>query len=160
LDLYLFVPCAALFEYYNADPAGVSSSDHKGIQEKQNREVMRILIVEDDEKIASFVVRGLKEAGFAVDSVTNAEEGLALSSTVPYDAAIVDIMLPGMDGLSMIRKMRTEGVNAPVIILSAKHAVSSTFTIYLPESSSLKHLKRKKHRISKRFCHDASILRI
>ena len=84
---------------------------------------MRILIVEDDEKIASFVARGLREAGFAVDHVTTAEEGLGLASTVPYDAAIVDIMLPGIDGLSMIRQMREEGINTPVIILSAKRSV-------------------------------------
>lgn len=84
---------------------------------------MRILIVEDDEKIASFVAKGLRESGFAVDHVTNAEEGLALSSTVPYDAAIVDILLPGIDGLSMIRHMRTRGINTPVIILSAKRSV-------------------------------------
>lgn len=84
---------------------------------------MRILIVEDDEKIASFISKGLKEAGFAVDHVETAEDGLGLTSTVPYDAAIVDIMLPGMDGLSMIKQMRDEGINTPVIILSAKHSV-------------------------------------
>ncbi len=84
---------------------------------------MRILIVEDDDKIASFVARGLREAGFAVDHVTTAEEGLDLASTVPYDAAIVDIMLPGMDGLSMISQMRSGGINTPVIILSAKRSV-------------------------------------
>ncbi|HHN66022.1 MAG TPA: response regulator transcription factor [Nitrospirae bacterium] len=84
---------------------------------------MRILIVEDDDKIASFVARGLREAGFAVDHVTTAEEGLGLASTVPYDAAIVDIMLPGMDGLSMISQMRSGGINTPVIILSAKRSV-------------------------------------
>ncbi len=84
---------------------------------------MRILIVEDDEKIASFVAKGLREAGFAIDHVTTAEEGLALATTVPYDVAIVDIMLPGMDGLSMIRQMRAEGINTPVIILSAKRSV-------------------------------------
>ncbi|NOY65556.1 MAG: response regulator transcription factor [Nitrospirae bacterium] len=84
---------------------------------------MRILIVEDDEKIASFVAKGLREAGFAIDHVLNAEEGLSLLSSVSYDVAIVDIMLPGMDGLSMIRHMRSRGINTPVIILSAKRSV-------------------------------------
>jgi DNA-binding response OmpR family regulator len=84
---------------------------------------MRILIVEDDEKIASFVAKGLRAAGFAVDHVRDAEEGLSLASIVPYDAAIVDIMLPGMDGLSMISRLRADGVKTPVIILSAKQTV-------------------------------------
>ncbi len=84
---------------------------------------MRILIVEDDERIGSFIAKGLKEAGFVVDRVTNAEEGLSLVSVFNYDAAIVDIMLPGTDGLSMIKKMRSDGINIPVIILSAKRSV-------------------------------------
>ena len=59
---------------------------------------MRILVVEDDRTIASFVVAGLRQAGFAVDHAVNAEAALELTQTEPYDAAIVDIMLPGMDG--------------------------------------------------------------
>lgn len=63
---------------------------------------MRILIVEDDEKIASFVMRGMKEAGFAVDHAEDGELGLHLALSQSYDAAIMDVMLPRMDGLSII----------------------------------------------------------
>lgn len=84
---------------------------------------MRILIVEDDSKIASFIIKGFREAGYAADHVTSAEEALALIQFTPYDAAVIDIMLPGMDGLSMIEEMRRKRINAPVIILSAKHTV-------------------------------------
>ena len=84
---------------------------------------MRILLVEDDVKIASFVTKGLKQAGYAVDHATDGEEGLHLALTEPYDAAIIDIMLPKLDGLSIIERMRREKVNTPVIILSAKRSV-------------------------------------
>jgi len=84
---------------------------------------MRILIVEDDEQIASFIVKGLKQAGFAVDHATDGEEGLRLALTNAYDAAIVDIMLPKLDGLSLIERLRQQKVNTPVIILSAKRSV-------------------------------------
>jgi two-component system OmpR family response regulator len=84
---------------------------------------MRILVVEDDRKIASFIVHGLQQAGFAVDHAENGEDGLDLALTVPYDAAIVDIMLPGLDGLSLIGEMRQQKINTPVIILSAKRSV-------------------------------------
>jgi two-component system OmpR family response regulator len=84
---------------------------------------MRILVVEDDIKIASFISKGLKEAGFAVDAVHDGVDGLHLGLTEPYDAAVVDIMLPGLDGLSLIERLRTKGVATPVIILSAKRSV-------------------------------------
>lgn len=84
---------------------------------------MRILVVEDDEKIASFVVKGLKQAGFAVDHANNGEEGLHLASTAQYDAAVVDIMLPGVDGLTLIEELRRQKIATPVIILSAKRSV-------------------------------------
>jgi two-component system, OmpR family, response regulator len=84
---------------------------------------MRILLVEDDVKIASFVTKGLKQAGYAVDHATDGEEGLHLALTEPYDAAIIDIMLPKLDGLSIIERMRSEKVNTPVIILSARRSV-------------------------------------
>ncbi|HUO76621.1 MAG TPA: response regulator transcription factor [Thermodesulfovibrionales bacterium] len=84
---------------------------------------MRILLVEDDAKIASFIVKGLRAAGYAVDHVPDGENGLHLALTEPYDAAIIDIMLPKLDGLSLIKKMRTESVHTPVIILSAKGSV-------------------------------------
>jgi len=84
---------------------------------------MRILLVEDDLKIASFISKGLKSAGFAVDHATNGEDGLFLALNEPYDAAIVDIMLPKLDGLTLIEKVRKDKINTPVLILSAKRTV-------------------------------------
>ena len=85
---------------------------------------MRILLVEDDLKIASFILKGLKEAGFAVDHAVDGEDGLAMALTEPYDTAIIDIMLPGLDGLTLIEELRRQKVNnTPVIILSAKRSI-------------------------------------
>jgi two-component system OmpR family response regulator len=84
---------------------------------------MRILLVEDDIKIASFIVKGLKAAGYAIDHAADGEEGLNLALTEPYDTAIIDIMLPKRDGLSLIEEMRKSKVHTPVIILSAKGSV-------------------------------------
>lgn len=84
---------------------------------------MRILLVEDDVGIASFVLKGLKEAGFASDHALNGEEGLHMALNETYDAAIIDIMLPRIDGLTLIREIRRQGINTPVIILSAKRSV-------------------------------------
>jgi two-component system OmpR family response regulator len=84
---------------------------------------MRILVVEDDKKIASFVVNGLKQSGFAVDHSADGLDGLARGETIPYDAAIVDLMLPGLDGLSVIKQLRAKGQRLPVLILSAKGSV-------------------------------------
>jgi len=84
---------------------------------------MRLLVVEDDAKIASFVVNGLKQSGFAVDRCADGEEAHTLASTTAYDAAIVDVMLPKLDGLSLLRQLRKENVRVPVIILSARATV-------------------------------------
>jgi two-component system, OmpR family, response regulator len=84
---------------------------------------MRILLVEDDVKIASFIVKGLKAAGYAVDQASDGEAGLNLALTEPYDTAIIDIMLPKLDGLSLIERMRKEKIRTPVIILSAKASI-------------------------------------
>jgi two-component system OmpR family response regulator len=84
---------------------------------------MRILLVEDDLKIASFVTKGLKQAGYAVDLAPDGVEGLHLALTEPYDAAIIDIMLPKLDGLSIIERVRKEKIDTPVIILSAMRTV-------------------------------------
>lgn len=84
---------------------------------------MRILLVEDDLKIASFIVKGLRATGYAVDHAQDGEEGLHLALTQPYDTAIIDIMLPKLDGLTLIERMRKGKVNIPVIILSAKDSI-------------------------------------
>jgi len=84
---------------------------------------MRILVVEDDKKIASFVVNGLKQSGFAVDQAGDGEEALFRAQTISYDAAVVDLMLPKLDGLSLIQRLRAEVIRVPVLILSAKASV-------------------------------------
>ena len=84
---------------------------------------MRVLVIEDDKKIASFVVNGLKQNGFAVDHASDGENGLAMAQVVTYDAAVLDIMLPKLDGLSLLRQLRQLKIVTPVLILSAKASV-------------------------------------
>ena len=84
---------------------------------------MRLLLVEDDIKIASFIIKGFEAAGYAVDHAADGEEGLHLALSEPYDAAIIDIMIPKLDGLSLIEKMRGARVATPVIVLSARSSV-------------------------------------
>lgn len=84
---------------------------------------MRILVVEDDKKIASFVVNGLKQSGFAVDHSADGEQALASARITAYDSAVVDIMLPKLDGLSLVQQLRKESIPIPVILLSAKASV-------------------------------------
>ncbi len=84
---------------------------------------MRLLVVEDDPTIGSFLTKGLAEAGFAVDHAADGTLGLQLALSEPYDAAILDLMLPGRDGLSIIEELRRRRVQMPVLILSAKRSV-------------------------------------
>jgi heavy metal response regulator len=84
---------------------------------------MRILLIEDDLKLASFILKGFKEAGFAVDHCADGEDGLHMALSEPYDAAIVDIMLPKLDGFSLIDELRRRKNTTPVFILSAKRSV-------------------------------------
>lgn len=84
---------------------------------------MRILLIEDDTKIAGFIEKGLREAGFAVDVCNDGPDGLSRGLDTVYDAAVVDIMLPGMDGLQVIEQMRKADINTPVLILSARQSV-------------------------------------
>lgn len=85
---------------------------------------MRILIIEDEKKVADFIRRGLKEEGYAADIASDGKEGLFLASTNPYDVILLDVMLPGLDGISVCRKLRQEENNSvPVIMLTAKDEV-------------------------------------
>jgi two-component system OmpR family response regulator len=84
---------------------------------------MRLLLVEDDTKIALFTINGLREAGFTVDHMANGEDGLHMALTEPYDIAVIDLMLPKLDGLTLIEEMRKNKINTPVLILSAKRTV-------------------------------------
>ena len=84
---------------------------------------MRILIVEDDASISSFISKGFEQEGFVTDNAGSAEQALPLLEQQRYDAAIIDIMLPGMDGLSLIETIRGSGISTPVLILSARQSV-------------------------------------
>jgi DNA-binding response OmpR family regulator len=84
---------------------------------------MRALLVEDDATIAAFVARGLREAGFAVEVAADGETALEHTRPHVYDVAVVDLMLPGRDGLAVIDEMRRRGINMPVLILSARRSV-------------------------------------
>jgi two-component system OmpR family response regulator len=84
---------------------------------------MRVLIVEDDATIADFVAKGLGEAGYAVDVAADGQRGLELATSETYDVVIVDLMLPHVDGLTLIDRMRSRGARTPVLILSARRTV-------------------------------------
>ena len=84
---------------------------------------MRALLIEDDRTIADFVIRGLKEAGFVVDHQADGDVGLEAAVGHSYDVAIIDLMLPKRDGLSIIDELRRRGVATPVLILSARRSV-------------------------------------
>jgi len=84
---------------------------------------MRILVIEDEKKIADFIKRGLKEEGYAVDSAYDGEAGLFMAKTNEYDLIILDLMLPKMDGVAVCKNLRGEKIATPVIMLTAKDAV-------------------------------------
>ena len=84
---------------------------------------MRILVVEDDIKIAEFILKGLRSSGFAVDHAATGTQGFEMATQQSYDTLVVDIMLPELDGISLIRKIRARQDNTPVIILSARNRV-------------------------------------
>jgi DNA-binding response OmpR family regulator len=85
---------------------------------------MRILVVEDEKKIASLLRRGLREQGFTVDVLENGIEAFEQASTQPYDSIVLDIMLPGRDGLSVLRQLRENGILTPVLLLTARGEVN------------------------------------
>ena len=84
---------------------------------------MRVLVVEDDSRIATFVAKGLRQFGYVVDVSPDGEDGLLKAQTAPYDALVVDLMLPKLDGLKLIETLRAEKVATPIVVLSAKHSV-------------------------------------
>lgn len=84
---------------------------------------MKVLLVEDDRKISSFIKKGLKEQGFVVDTCENGDDAYTLASGQAYDMLLLDIMLPGRDGLSILRGLREKNNTVPVILLTARSAV-------------------------------------
>lgn len=89
---------------------------------------MRILVVEDEKKVASFVKKGLEEESYAVDVSYDGMEGGYLAETNPYDLIILDIMLPGKNGLAVLRELRDKGINTPILLLTAKGSVEDKVT--------------------------------
>ena len=85
---------------------------------------MRILVVEDEKKTASFIRKALQTEGFAVDACGNGEDALAAAGTTPFDVIVLDIMLPGRDGLSVLRQLRERKNLTPVLLLSARGEVN------------------------------------
>jgi two-component system OmpR family response regulator len=84
---------------------------------------VKCLLVEDDTRTAAFIIKGLKQAGFIVEHAPDGETGLSLAMTGSFDIAVIDIMLPVLDGLTLVERLRRERVHVPVIILSAKGTV-------------------------------------
>jgi two-component system, OmpR family, response regulator len=128
---------------------------------------MRILIVEDDPKIASFVANGLKENGYAVDHCADGEEALALANTIEYDAAVIDLMLPKLDGLSLVRRLRQLKIITPFIVLSAKAAVDDRVRglqagadDYLTKPFSFAELLARIHALIRRASHSTQSTRL
>jgi two-component system OmpR family response regulator len=128
---------------------------------------MRILVVEDDKKIASFVVNGLKQAGFVVDQADDGRSGLDLALGGFYDVAVIDIMLPKLDGLSVIEQMRQRKITTPVIILSAKRSVDDRIKglqkggdDYLTKPFSFAELLARIHALIRRSTHETELTRL
>lgn len=97
---------------------------HSGLSEA----IMRILLVEDDINLAQFILRGLREEGYAVDFAQDGEEGLQLAFANPYDLVILDIMLPKLDGFTLCRNLRSAGNMTPVLLLTARNAIEDKVT--------------------------------
>lgn len=89
---------------------------------------MHVLVVDDDEKILSFIANGLKQQSYSVDTGHDGEDAYSYLVARTYDAAILDIMMPKLDGLAAIQRARSEGVHTPILILSAKHEVDDRVT--------------------------------
>ncbi|MCP5533728.1 MAG: response regulator transcription factor [Akkermansiaceae bacterium] len=81
---------------------------------------MKVLVIEDEKKIASFIRKGLEAQGFVVDVCHHGDDGYLMATTQPFDALVLDIMLPGRDGLSILRNLRERGHPVPVILLTAR----------------------------------------
>ena len=89
---------------------------------------MKLLLIEDDNIIANFIIKGMKEAGYVIDHQINGRHGLQAALNERYDLAIIDVMLPQLDGLSIIDQIRDKKINLPILILSAKRSVDDRIT--------------------------------
>ncbi len=129
---------------------------------------MRVLVVEDQKKTASFIRRALLAEGFAVDVAEDGETALVLAGETPFDAIVLDIMLPGRDGLSVLRLLRERRITTPVLLLSARGEVNERVTglnagadDYLPKPFALDELLARVRALGRRGTEQAaSILRV
>jgi heavy metal response regulator len=118
---------------------------------------MRVLVVEDEKKTASFVRKALQAEGFAVDVCHNGDEALSAASATPFDAIVLDIMLPGRDGLAVLRTLRERKQTTPVLLLSARGQVNERVEglnagadDYLPKPFELTELVARVRAMSRR----------
>jgi two-component system, OmpR family, response regulator len=89
---------------------------------------MRVLVVEDEKKLGELLARGLREEGYAADLADRGEEALWMAHAVSYDAIVLDVMLPGLDGFDVCRRLRGDGIWSPVLMLTARDAVDDRVT--------------------------------
>lgn len=132
---------------------------------KDGFEGMKILLVEDDLKIRQFIHKGLKEQGFTVDPCGDGDTGYTLATTNSYSVVILDIMLPGRDGLSILKNLREKGNNVPVILLTARSTLNERLEglnlgadDYLCKPFFIEELIARLHAISRRAAGDTSSL--
>jgi len=118
---------------------------------------MRVLYIEDDDILAQFVQVGLKPQGFVVDHVPNAEDGRVALATTNYDAILLDLNLPDADGISLLRKLRTERNSTPILILSSRGRTDERITglhagadDYLPKPFEIGELAARLYAVSRR----------
>ena len=129
---------------------------------------MRVLVVEDEKKTAAFVRKALQAEGFAVDVCANGADALAAAKTTPFDGIVLDIMLPGRDGLSVLRQLREGGNKTPVLLLSARGAVNERVEglnagadDYLPKPFVIAELVARVRALGRRGCENKStVLRV
>src|SRR5438067_10238087 len=91
-------------------------------------QTVRILVVEDEHKLAGVLKRGLEEHGYAVDVAYDGDDGLAMATAAPYDLVVLDIMLPKLDGLSLCNQLRAQKLHMPVLMLTARDAIDDRVT--------------------------------
>lgn len=125
---------------------------------------MRVLVVEDEKKTASFIRKALQAEGFAVDVLHNGSDALTAVEHTPFDVVVLDIMLPGRDGLSVVRQLRERGDKTPVLLLSARGEVTEKVEglnagadDYLPKPFALEELIARVRALSRRFSENKAL---
>lgn len=120
-------------------------------------EAMRVLVVEDEKKTASFIRKSLQAAGFAVDVLHHGDEVLAAVTHTPFDVVVLDVMLPGRDGLSIVRQLRQRGARTPVLLLTARgeirervEGLNAGADDYLSKPFALEELVARVHALGRR----------